>query len=66
MKDYFHDQAHNPPPPSPLIVTGRHGNKFKVRCFGLNKIMTREQVLDLAISRRKLGAMVQLNNFIQE
>jgi hypothetical protein len=66
MRDYFHEQAHNPPPPSPLIVIGRHGAKFKVKIFGLTKIWTADQILAAAAERRKAGAMVQLNGFIRE
>lgn len=58
--------ASTPPPPSPLTVLGRHGQKLKIRVFGLTKIMTREQVIALAKDRRKVGAMVQLSGLIRE
>jgi hypothetical protein len=62
----FHDQAHKPPPPSPMVVVGRHGAKFKVRIFDCVRIMGQNDILYWAADRRKAGAMVSLNGFIRE
>jgi hypothetical protein len=55
-----------PPPPSPFIVLGRHGQKLKVRIFGLTKIVDRAQAIKWAKERRAAGAHVSLNFLIRE
>jgi hypothetical protein len=62
----FEKQAFIPPPPSPLSVVGRHGAKFKVWIFGKNRIMTRDEIISLAKSRREIGAAVNFNGYIHE
>jgi hypothetical protein len=62
----FHEQAHQAPPPSPMVVFARHGAKFKVRIFGRDRIMDADTVLKWAADRRKAGAAVELNGFIRE
>jgi hypothetical protein len=64
----FERQAFVPPPPSPFFVLSRYGKggKFKVRAFGKNRIMARDQVIIYAKSTLKLGGMVCLNGLIRD
>jgi hypothetical protein len=61
----FERQAFEAPAPRPFSVIGRYGTqgKYKVFCYGKNKIMTRDQVLAQIEHARSVGAQVNLNGF---
>jgi hypothetical protein len=62
----FERQAFLPPPPSPFHVLAYYGSqgKFKVRAYGKNRIMTRDEVIKYARSTKAVGGIVNLAGFI--
>lgn len=63
----FERQAFVPPPVSPFTVLatyGKHG-KFKVRAFGRNLIMSRDEAIKFAKSTQARGGAVSLNGLIK-
>jgi hypothetical protein len=64
----FERQAFVAPPLSPFFVLSRYGRagKFKVRAFGKDRIMTREQVIKYAQSTKLMGGAVSLGGLIRD
>lgn len=62
----FERQAFVPPPPAPFYVLSRYGKqgKFKVRAYGRDRIMTRDEVIKYAKSTKAAGGSVDLAGLI--